>query len=228
MFSLPGDRSQPEPEWVHRSRAILRTTGRQSGGPSTTMRRMDELIERARRGDSAALAQVLETVAPAIHRFGVRMCKNAHDADDVLQDTLMSIAEHLADFEGRSSLSSWVFALTRSACARRRRGLKNRPTVAEPFAMDRPDLSPTPEQQAVNRELSQALSRALSDLPDTYREVILLRDVEGLTAPETADALGVSLDAVKSRLHRAREALRISLRPQLEPSRLLSTAGCPT
>jgi RNA polymerase sigma-70 factor (ECF subfamily) len=188
---------------------------------------MDQVVERARRGDTAALAQLLASVAPAIHRFGLRMCKNAHDADDVLQDTLMSIAQHLRDFEGRSSLSSWVFALTRSACARRRRGLKNRPPVAEESTAERADPRPTPEQQAGDRELSEALSRALDELPEPYREVILLRDVEGLTAPEAAGALGVSLDAVKSRLHRAREALRSSLGPVLEPSQVSPTPGCP-
>src|SRR6476661_1520808 len=66
------------------------------------------------------------------------MCKDTHDADDVLQDTLLSIATHLPEFEGRSSLVSWVFALTRNACARRRRGLKNRPPVSEDAAPERP------------------------------------------------------------------------------------------
>jgi RNA polymerase sigma-70 factor (ECF subfamily) len=187
---------------------------------------VDPLVERAKKGDRAALEEVLAGVAPSIHRFGLRMCKNAHDADDVLQDTLLSVAKHLSEFEGRSSLSSWVFALTRNACAHRRRGLKNKPPVSDEGMAERPDEAPSPEARAADQELAGALSRALDALPEDYREVVVLRDVEGLSAPETATALGVSVDAVKSRLHRAREALRRALRPMLEPA-APALGGCP-
>jgi RNA polymerase sigma-70 factor (ECF subfamily) len=173
------------------------------------------------------LETVLATIAPAIHRFGLRMCKNVHDAEDVLQDTLLNIADHLGDFEGRSSLSSWAFALTRSACARKRRGLKNRPPVSGERMEETPDRGPTPEARAAEQELASALSSALDTLSDDQREVILLRDVEGLTAPEAASALGISVDALKSRLHRAREALRTILRPLLEPGSASAPSGCP-
>ena len=184
---------------------------------------VEGFVERAKRGDSAALEQVLAEVAPAVRRFGVRMCKNPHDADDVLQDTLLSIATHLPEFEGRSSLLSWVFTLTRTACARRRRGLKNRPPVADDAAHERRDDAPSPEAQVASREIADALERALDSLADEQREVILLRDVEGLTASEAADVLGISVDALKSRLHRARGALREKLVPVLEPA----TDSCP-
>jgi RNA polymerase sigma-70 factor (ECF subfamily) len=188
---------------------------------------MDPLIERARSGDAAALEELLARVAPSVHRFGIRMCKSVHDADDVLQDTLLSIATHLGEFEGRSSLSSWVFALTRSACARRRRGLKNRPTVSEDDAPEAHDAEPSPEERTAERELAAAINRALDTLPEDYREVIVLRDMEGLTAPDAAASLGVTVDAVKSRLHRAREALRAALKPMLEPNAPRPAAGCP-
>ncbi len=156
------------------------------------------------------------------------MCKNPDDADDVLQDTLLNVATHLDGFEGRSSLTSWVFALTRSACARRRRGLKNRPPVADDAAPEAASGAPSPEAQAEHAELTQALTRALDRLSDDHREVILLRDVEGLSAPEAAEALGLSVDALKSRLHRAREALREALAPALEPAlRTAPASGCP-
>jgi RNA polymerase sigma-70 factor, ECF subfamily len=172
----------------------------------------------ARAGDRVALEALLASVAPSIHRFGLRMCKNVHDADDVLQDTLLAVARHLGEFEGRSSLSSWVFALTRSACARRRRGLKNKPSRGgdDELAEAVVDTSASPEARVADQELAAALSNALDNLPDDYREVILLRDIEQLTAPEAASALGISVDAIKSRLHRAREALRAALRPMLE------------
>ena len=188
---------------------------------------MDPLIERARSGDTAALEELLQSVAPAIQRFGLRMCKNPHDADDVLQDTLLSIATHLREFEGRSALMSWIFALTRSACAHRRRGMKNRPPVSDETVAERRDEAPSPEERAADNELGQALTRALEQLPEDYREVVLLRDVEGLTAPDAAAALGVSVEALKSRLHRAREALRASLRPLLEPTAPKPSSSCP-
>jgi RNA polymerase sigma-70 factor (ECF subfamily) len=155
------------------------------------------------------------------------MCKDTHDAEDVLQDTLLAIATHLGEFEGRSSFLSWVFTLARTACSRRRRGLKNqRPTslseVAEPL-----DAARTPEERASDREMASVVSSALDSLSEEHREVILLRDVEGLTAPDAAAALGISVDALKSRLHRAREALRGVLRPVLEPGAAKPSPTCP-
>ena len=137
------------------------------------------------------------------------------------------IATHLHEFEGRSSLLSWVFTLTRSACARRRRGLKNQAMESEDTAPEPHDEAPSPEQRASEHELAGALGRALDALPEDYREVIVLRDIEGLTAPDAAVALGVSVDAVKSRLHRARESLRNALKPLLEPQARQAPAGCP-
>ncbi len=187
---------------------------------------LTETITRARAGDREALEAVLVSVAPSIHRFGLRMCKNVRDAEDVLQDTLLSVANHLGDFEGRSSLTSWVFALTRSECTRRRRGLKNQPWVSDEYLAETHDPAPSPEARAADQELAAALSSALDGLEDSYREVILLRDIEGLSAPEAAEVLGISVDALKSRLHRAREAMRSALRPLLESERA-EPSGCP-
>lgn len=188
---------------------------------------LGDVIARAKTGDRQALEAVLANVAPAIHRFGLRMCRNVHDAEDVLQDTLLNVAEHLGEFEGRASLSSWVFALTRSACARKRRGLKNQPPASDTHLSETQDHAPSPETRAADRELAEALGAALDGLSEDNREVILLRDVEGLSAPEAAGVLGISVDALKSRLHRARELLRTSLRPMLEPMNERHPAGCP-
>lgn len=185
-----------------------------------------DLITRAKAGDRQALEAVLAEVAPAVHRFGLRMCRNVHDAEDVLQDTLLNVAKHLGEFEGRSSLSSWVFALTRSACARKRRGLKNQPAADDSCLAETQDSAPSPEARAADQELATALGNALDGLSDEHREVILLRDVEELSAPEAATVLGITVDALKSRLHRAREALRTSLRPMLEATKE-KRAGCP-
>jgi RNA polymerase sigma-70 factor (ECF subfamily) len=188
---------------------------------------MDDLVELAKAGDRVALEQLLARVAPAIQRFGLRMCKDDQDSQDVLQDTLITILRHLPEFEGRSSFTSWVFALTRSACTRRRRGLKNKPGLEISELGELTEDGPTPEQGADRQEMSRILMQALDGLPEDYREVILLRDVEALTAPEAAETLGISVDALKSRLHRARQALRSALSPVLEPAAPSAAQGCP-
>lgn len=187
---------------------------------------MDELIERAKAGDAAALEALLARVAPAVQRFGRRMCGNEHDSDDVLQDTLVNVARHLSEFEGRSSFTSWVFAIARSACSHRRRGAKNRPPVPDDAVFGQADAGSSPEARVADRELVRELSGALERLSPDAREVILLRDVEGLSAAEVAEALRITVDAVKSRLHRARAALKRELEPVRSPSPPRATT-CP-
>jgi RNA polymerase sigma-70 factor, ECF subfamily len=170
---------------------------------------------------------LLGALAPSIHRFASRLCRNDADSADVLQEALFSVATNLDRFEGRSSLPSWAFSLTRSACTRRRRGRKNRPAEGVEALESHVDEAPTPEEQALRAELVEGVESALDGLPEEYREVLLLRDVEGLTAPEAALALGVSVEALKSRLHRARAALREALRPVIEAETAGRAAGCP-
>jgi RNA polymerase sigma-70 factor, ECF subfamily len=189
---------------------------------------MDEpLVARARKGDRAAMEDLLASVAPSIHRFALRMCRNEADADDVLQDALLSIAANLEAFEGRSSLPSWAFTLTRSACSRRRRGRKNQAAETADVLAEHAAETPGPEEDALSREARSIVAHALDRVPYEYREVLLLRDVEGLTAPEAAAVLAVSVDALKSRLHRARAALRDELQPAFEPGAGRRAAGCP-
>lgn len=188
---------------------------------------MEELVQQAQAGDPVALERLLEQIAPSIQRFGLRMCQHTPDSEDVLQDTLMNILGHLHEFEGRSSFTSWVFMLTRSACMRRRRGLKNKPQEHVDDLESFLKAEDSPENSASDRQLARFLERALAELPEDYREVILLRDIESLTAPEAAESLGITVDALKSRLHRARQALRLALRPVLEPEAPPPTTGCP-
>ena len=175
------------------------------------------VLARAQGGDAEAMEQVLSTLAPTLQRFARRLCGDGPDVDDTVQDSMLQIARKLSEFEGRSSLTSWSYAVARSACSHRRRGIKNRPPVADELADERVSDSPSPESVASDSELSRALREVLDGLPEDYREVIVLRDVEGLTAPEAAEAVGLSVDALKSRLHRARSALREALKPWLEP-----------
>jgi RNA polymerase sigma-70 factor (ECF subfamily) len=187
----------------------------------------DALLTRARSGDRAAMEDVLASVAPSIRRFAVGMCKNDADADDVVQDALLSIATNLDSFEGRSAFSTWAFTLARTACSRRRRGLKNRPAEGDDVLDAHPSEARGPEERAATQEIGTLVARALDSLPEDYRSVLLLRDGEGLTAPEAAEVLGTSVDALKSRLHRARAALRAALAPVVDRDLPQPAPDCP-
>jgi RNA polymerase sigma-70 factor, ECF subfamily len=174
-----------------------------------------DLIDLAKAGDREALERLLTAIAPMVRRFGMRMCQDAHDSEDVLQETLLDILLHLPSFEGRSSFSSWVFSLTRSRCTRRRRGQKNQPKMPLHEIPEPTGVAPSPEEVMSVKVLGRTLDQALGRLSEEHREVLLLRDVESLTAPEAAEILGISVMALKSRLHRARAALREALDPNL-------------
>jgi RNA polymerase sigma-70 factor (ECF subfamily) len=188
---------------------------------------MNELIVKARAGDRDALEQLLRELAPAVQRYGMHMCRHASDAQDVLQETLLAVTDHLPEFEGRASLTSWVFMLARTACARRHRGLKNKPAGGMELLEVVPSEGLGPDRDLERRQLRELVKRALDGLSDEHREVIALRDMEGLSAEEAASAIGISVPALKSRLHRARDALRARLAPVLEPQAAERPAGCP-
>jgi RNA polymerase sigma-70 factor, ECF subfamily len=182
----------------------------------------DELLSAARKGDAGALEALLVRYQPHLYRFGLRMCGNVEDAGDVAQESLISMARSLRDFRGESSISTWLYTVARRFCIKKRRRSKFAPVREE--SLDAPgsnaaqrlaDPAPNPEQTATNRELEAVLVRAIDALDPPQREVLVLRDVEGLLAPEVARVLGISVDAVKSRLHRARVAVRHELAPVL-------------
>lgn len=194
----------------------------------TTPVDLDVLVDRAQHGDRAALEAVLVQLSPQVERFGRRLCGHgSSDVDDALQDALLLVAQHLPEFERKSALSSWVFALVRSACARRRRGQKNQPHASLDVVASMAASEPTPEHAALALEQRRIVEAALDGLALEHREVLALRDVEGLTAEEAAATLDISVPALKSRLHRARAALRAALAPQFMPSALPPDAACP-
>jgi RNA polymerase sigma-70 factor (ECF subfamily) len=175
-----------------------------------------ELLDAARRGDRGALGKLLAQHQQKVFGFGVKMCGDAEDAKDVAQETLLTMARTVRDFRGDSSLSTWLYTVARSFCIKKRRRTKGAPTHHEPLdpATQESTGEPTttPEQMLLGREVRETVAAALDKLEPESREVVVLRDIEGLTAAEVAEVTGVSVAAVKSRLHRARVALREHLR----------------
>ncbi len=195
----------------------------------------DNLLERSRGGDPKALEELLGRHQAQIYRFGMKLCRNPDDAADVVQETLLAMARGIRDFRGASSLSTWLYTVARSHCIKKRRRSKFAPSGEESLeqggareALALVDPAKLPEEALAGRELEAALERALGKLDPMYREVLVLRDGEGLTAPEVAEVLGLSVQAVKTRLHRARLAVREELAPLMEiPATTDAASSCP-
>jgi RNA polymerase sigma-70 factor (ECF subfamily) len=180
------------------------------------------LLDAARAGDRDALEALVAHYEPHVYRFGMTMCRNEADAGDVLQDTLLAMVRSLKTFRADASLSTWLYAIAHHACAKRRRRRVSAPEHI--VSLDRLDgadrnrlvsPAPNPETAAVSLEQRTALDAAIRALEPAQRVVLQLRDVEGLSAAAAAEALGLSVAAVKSRLHRARLAVRAALAPLL-------------
>lgn len=167
----------------------------------------DQLLIAAQQGNAAALESLLRTHRQAVFRYGLRYCKTSEDAEDAVQETLWIAARSLGGFKRAAAITTWLFTIVRNKCHR----LSHRPGAEQDLA----DLLPTipdsiesPEGRLAAHQVQLILAEALAALDPTHREVILLRDIEGLTAPEAASQLRISVQALKSRLHRARRMLR--------------------
>jgi RNA polymerase sigma-70 factor (ECF subfamily) len=176
-------------------------------------------LERARRGDGDALEQVVRACAGRLHATARRLLGNDDDSQDVVQEALLQAVRHLDGFRGEAQLSSWLHRIVVNAALMKLRSRRRRPTVSiddllPRFAEDghrvverRPWQAPV-ESLAGRAEVRQQVTRAMDQLPDDYRTILVLRDIEGLSTECAARAVGISPGAVKTRLHRARMALR--------------------
>jgi RNA polymerase sigma-70 factor (ECF subfamily) len=173
-----------------------------------------DLILASQRGDAAALGVLLARHEAQVYRFAVTMCRNPEDARETLQETLLAAAKGIGNIRGDTSMSTWLYTIARGICIkqrRRRATAMSRGEFDDDVVSEAPNLGTLPDGVAMSHEVRIALDRAIGSLPRAYREVLVLRDVEGLTAPEVAAALGVGADIVKSRLHRARISVREKL-----------------
>jgi len=170
-------------------------------------------------GDRAEFARLVDAYSSSIYRLGLRMLGNSQDAEDILQNTFLSALTHLPEFEGRSSLSTWLYRIAANEALMLIRRKKPEVNIDETEDAEAEDLLPAqfvdwsalPETELLSGEGKQILDEAVQALPESLRMVFLLRDVEGLSIKETAEALNLTETNVKTRLLRARMFLREKL-----------------
>jgi len=181
------------------------------------------LVEALRREDPEAPEQLVETYGDRVYRLVLRITGSNEDAEEAAQDALWTAARKISTFKGESAFGSWLYRIAANAAYQKLRARKSKaheiaiddvlPTFDddgrhfEPMA----DWSDRVDEQALQGELRRVLGDAIDRLPPDYRTALVLHDVEGLSNPDIAEALGISLPAVKSRVHRSRLFVRKSL-----------------
>jgi RNA polymerase sigma-70 factor, ECF subfamily len=176
-------------------------------------------------GEPEAFDRFVEHFRTKIFRYTWLMCGHREDAEEVSQETLLKVFESFDQLREPEHVRSWVFRIARNACLMKRR--KSVYAPAQELSLDEfmpamhehgdhvhleiADWSDLPDARMLRTELKSVLDGAIAELPDTYRSVVLLRDVEELSTEETAKILDLSLDVVKTRLHRGRLAIRQKL-----------------
>ena len=179
-----------------------------------------DLVAALRREEESATETLVERYADRVYRLALRITGSREDAEEVVQDALWTAARKIATFKGDSAFGSWLYRIAANAAymkLRSRRGKAREIALDDVFpALDSgglhfepmDDWSPRIDDPAVQSELRSVLETAIADLPPEYRTALVLHDVEGLSNPDIAQTLGISLPAVKSRIHRSRLFVR--------------------
>lgn len=173
--------------------------------------------------------EVVRDYAPRIYNLARRMLGNEADAEDVTQEVLLQVLRKLHTFRGEAALPTWLHRITVNAALahRRKQAVRDEHQCPDPldkmfadgnghFATPLRRWALPADQQALDREVHEHIEKAIARLPESYRDVYLLADVEGLPNAEIAELLGLGVPAVKSRLHRARLMMRNALAPYFE------------
>lgn len=177
----------------------------------------EDLLRRSAAGDRDAFADLARRHQSSLYRFALRSCGGEREAEDALQDALLAAWRGAAGFRQDASARTWLFQVLVHACRRRRRRRSGEPARHDPMeeAGAVPAAEGHPEVRVAARQLGHAIDEALAAMTPEAREVLVLRDVDGLPGEEAAAALGLSLAAMKSRLHRARLELKQRLERRL-------------
>jgi RNA polymerase sigma-70 factor (ECF subfamily) len=171
----------------------------------------EEVVNRVVAGEVALFEILMRRYNQRVYRVVRSIVRDEADAEDVMQQAYVNAWQHLRQFEERSRFSTWLTRIAINEALARVRRRQMRAEVPEEAMNDIESRLPDPERQAVTSELRQVMESEIGGLPETYRVVLMLREVEGLSTAEAAECLNVSEDVVKTRLHRARTMLRDNL-----------------
>ncbi len=187
----------------------------------------EKLIRAAVAGDKSAFSALVKRYEETVYRFSYKVCRDRHRAEEALQDTFINVYRKLGSFDGKSKFSTWLYSIVTNNCLMKRRkrkldglleSLDDPPTNDDgTFAKHIARWDETPADVLIKKELQAHLDKAVLKLPVEYRVVFVLRDLEGKSGEETATILGISEEAAKSRLRRARAFLRTELTPYMSP-----------
>lgn len=183
----------------------------QAGGRVAAESEETRLIARCLAGDREAQEALLRRYQQMVYRIAYNMLGNPEDALDACQDSLVAMLRSLPRFRGESSLSTWVYRVAVNTCIMKHRSLRTRTRVVVDIPLDEAQSAiqaPQPEAVAASREAQAAVREHIASLPPEFRAVVVLREMEGLSYEEIADALQVPLGTVQSRLSRGRRLLR--------------------
>lgn len=179
----------------------------------------DALVELVKEQDSNAFEELIGRYSEKAFHLATRYTRNREDAEEVLQDVFTTVYRKIGSFEGKSSFSSWFYRITvNTGLMKLRKRRQDRTVAAEDILpevsealLSSSDPVENTEYSFLRQELFRNLKKAIHDLPEDYRIVFVLRDIDGLTSPEVSEALAISTPAVKSRLHRARALVKQSM-----------------
>ena len=207
---------------------------------STTKKTDQELIADFQRGEQRSVEELISRYSNKVFSLASRLTRNAEDAEEVLQDVFITVHRKIGGFEGKSSFSSWLYRVTVNAAFMKLRKRKQDQTVPLEEIIQQAQVVQSlksPEHAyvdslSIRNQMLEALEVAIRKLPDDYRPVFILRDVDGLTSREVSKILDLTVPAVKSRLHRSRLMLRrrlskffVEQRPQNEQDDLDSVVN---
>ncbi|UCE52153.1 MAG: sigma-70 family RNA polymerase sigma factor [Desulfobacterales bacterium] len=186
-----------------------------------------ELVQAINTDQPELFHDLVKRYEQKLYNFSLRMCRNPSDAEDLVQETFLNVFRYLKDFRYETKFKNWLYRIAASTCIKKRRRSKFAPerelSLEDFIPKDEaeaqqqvPDWALMPLEKLLNEELANIIHQAILSLPDKYRLVIVLRDVEGFSTAETAHILNLSPSNVKVRLHRARLFLREKLKGYFE------------
>ena len=182
-----------------------------------------ELIRSIQLGKKELFNQLVQRYERALYNFGLKMCGDPRDAEDVIQETFLNVFRYIDDFRHETKFKNWLYRIATSTCIKKRRKSKFAPerelSIEEFLPQDEamvdqepPTWATMPLEQVLNEELNRTLKKAIVEIPENYRVVLVLRDIEGFNTEESAQILNLTPANIKVRLHRARLFLREKLK----------------